>query len=632
MTISFSGLSSGIDTQTIISALVSVESTQQTLLANQQSTKQKTVDAYTALVTKLNALSSAAATVADTSSWAGTTATSTSSAVTATATGNTTASLTFDVTQVAAAHTLISADAVGATSDVVASTGSITVTNSSGTATALSVGTGSLSEVVNAINGSDTGLVASAVQVSAGSYRLQVASKTSGAASSFTLSGLDGFTAMNVLTTGQDAKIHVGDAVTGYDATSSTNTFSNLVSGLSFTVSKVESGVTVSSTVDGTAVAKSVSSMVDAANSVLSYIDSATAWDSTTKKASPLNGESSVRLLQQNILSMISGSTASGLSVTSTGQLSFDSTAFTTAFDADPTTMAAQFGSSATFAAATGATSSSVTLSSATSSTQAGSYLVNVSQAATRDQWSVPGSGAGDISGDTLSVTQGPTTINYTAATGETLDTSVANLNAQFASAGLGIVAKSTGTSITFTSSAYGTSGAFTVSGTDSSNTILAVSQDVVGQDVAGTIDGQVARGVGNVLSLPSGTSGAVGLSLVVNTSAADIAATSGAIGTVTFSPGLAQQLQQLVTSATGTNGSLTSAQTSASAQVKDLQDQIDTWTQRLTDYRARLVTEFTAMETSIATLKTSLSALGGLISSTSSTSSTSSGSGSTTG
>jgi flagellar hook-associated protein 2 len=625
MTISFSGLSSGIDTQTIISALVSVEAAQQTLLANQQSSKQQTVNAYNQLVAKLNTLSSAAVTVADTSSWAGTTATSTSTGVSATATGSTAASLTFDVQQVAAAHTLISAGSVGSTSDIVASTGSITVTNSSGTATTLSVGTGSLSEVVNAVNNSNTGLTASAVQVSPGAYRLQVASRTTGAASTFTLAGLDGFTGMNILTTGQDAKIHVGDAATGYDATSSTNTFDSLVSGLSFTVSKVESGVTVSSTVDGTGVAKSVSAMVTAANSVLSYIDSATAWDPTTKTAAPLNGESSVRQLQQNILSMISGSTAPGMSVTSGGRLSFDSTAFTTAFDANPAAVAAQFGSSATFAAAAGATSSSASLSSATSSTQAGSYVVNLSQAATREQWTLPAANAGTISTDTVTIGRGSNSISYTAASGETLATSVANLNTELANAGLGISATSTGTSIVFTAGSYGTSGAFTVSGTDATSTPLTVTQSVAGQNVAGTIDGQVALGSGNVLSLPNGTGGAVGLSLVVNSTTADIAATGGAIGTVRFSPGLAQQIQQLVSSATGTNGTVTSAQSSANAQVQNLQDQIDTWTKRLSDYRAALVSQFTAMETSIATLKNSLSALSGLVGSTSSSSGSSS-------
>ncbi len=611
MTISFSGMSSGIDTQSIISALVSVESAQQTLLKNQQSTSQQTVNAYTALVTKLNSLSSAAATVADTPSWVGTTATSSSANVTATASGTTGASLTFDVTHLAAAHTLISATAATSTSDVVASSGSISVTASDGSQTALSVGTGTLSEVISAINGSDTGLVASAVQVSAGSYRLQVAAKTTGASSQFSLSGLDGFSAMNVLTTGADASIHVGDQTTGYDATSTTNTFSNLVSGLSFTVGKVESGVTIASTVDGTGVAKNVSAMVDAANNVLAYIDSATNWDSTTKTASPLNGESSVRQLQQNILSMISSAGASGVSLTNTGTLSFNQSDFVTAFNADPAKVASQFGASAKFTASPAAANSSVAFSSATTTTRSGSYAVTVTQAAAREQWSVDAS-SGSIAGQTVAVTRGGTTVSYTAPSGEDLATSVATINTQLANAGLGIIAAQSGNTITLTAASPGSARAFTTTLDGAAATQL-----TAGQDVAGTIDGQAASGSGNVLSLATGTGGAVGLALVVDTTAADISATGGAIGTAKFSSGLARQLQQLVTTATDSStGTLTSAKNSAAAQVKSLQDQIDAWTQRLSDYRARLVSQFTAMETSINTLKTSMTALSGLTSS----------------
>lgn len=616
MTVSFSGMSSGIDTQSIISALVSVEGMQQDLLERQQTTRQKTADAYTALITKLGSLSTAAATVADTKAWAGTTATSSSTSVTATATGTTGASLTFNVTKLAAAHTLISSGSATSTSDVVAGGGTINVTAADGTPTDLSVGTGTLSEVVNAINSSSTGLVASAVQISAGAYRLQVASKTTGENSSFTMSGFDGFTGMNVLTTGSDATIHVGDDTTGYDADSTSNTFSSLVSGLSFTVSKLETGVTVSSAVDGTAVATTVSALVTAANAALSYIDSSTAWDSTTKSASPLNGESSVRLLKQKVLSMIGSANASGVTLTSTGELKFDQTAFLAAFSADPAKVARQFGASATFLAAADAPSSSVTFSSSTKATRAGSYAVNITQPAAREKWSIDTSGT--IENLTVALSRGTSSIAYTAATGEDLATSVAGINGELAAAGLGIVAAVSGNSITFTAASAGSSRAFTTSldGVDGT-------QVTAGQDVVGTIDGQSGTGSGNVLSLATGTGGAVGMSLVVDTTAADIAATSGDIGLVTFAPGLAQQLQQLVSNATDTtSGTLASGQKSANAQVKDLQDQIDSWTRRLGSYRARLVSQFTAMETSINTLKTSLSALGGLITSTSDSSS----------
>src|SRR5262249_61050045 len=119
---------------------------------------------------------------------------------------------------------------------------------------------------------------AARVQTPTGQYRLQVAAKQTGRASAFTLDGVDGFAEMNVLTQGTDATVHIGgDTPAAFDATSSTNTFSDLVPGLSFTVSKVESGVTVSSTLDGSAVADQVSTLVDSATDILSAISTATA-------------------------------------------------------------------------------------------------------------------------------------------------------------------------------------------------------------------------------------------------------------------------------------------------------------------------------------------------------------------
>jgi flagellar hook-associated protein 2 len=610
MTISFSGAASGIDTQAIISALVDVEGVQQTLLENRQESVQETVDAFSALVTKLNSLSSAAQTVADVENWVGTTGSSTSEDVTVSTSGTTGAALTFDVTQLAAAHTLVSASSVTSTSDVVAGTGTVTVTDSGGDTTDLDVGTGTLSEVLNAINNSDTGLVASAVQVSSGTYRLQVSSQTTGEDSEFSLSGLDGFTGMNVLTAGADAMIHVGDETTGYDASSTTNTFASLVTGLSFTVGAVENDVTVSSVVDGSEVADDVSAMVTAANAVLSYIDSATAWDSTTKTASPLNGESSVRHLQQRILSTISSADVDGVSLTSEGRLEFSRSDFLDAFEADPAGVARQFGPSATFAADASATSTSVALSSATSDVVTGSFAITASQPATREQWSVDATG-GTIAGHTVEVTRGTTTVSYTAGAGEDLTTSIESLNDELSASGLGVVAAQDGDTIVLTASSYGSSRAFTATldGTDGT-------QLTAGQDVAGTIDGQTATGTGNVLYLSTGTGDAVGLSVTVDTTTADIAATGGDLGSLTYSSGLARELEHLVSNATDSStGTLTSAKNSASSQVTSLQEQIDTWTDRLESYRERLVVQFTAMELAINTLNTSLTALSGLFS-----------------
>jgi flagellar hook-associated protein 2 len=623
---SISGMVSGLDTTSIINQLVQVQANQQTLLQNQQAAVQKTSDAYTQLATYLTSLSTVTSDLENTANWQGTTATSSDSSVTATTTSNVSSSLTFDVTDIARAHTLISSATYGSLNDIAAG-GTLTLTQGT-TATAVNVGSGSLTDVVNAINNANAGYTAAAVQVGTNQYRLQVASTTTGANSAFTISGTGTTPAMSILTTGTDATVHVGTGAAAYDATSSTNTFSSLVSGISFTVSKPNvSGVTISSSVDGSAVATKIQKMVDAANTVLSYINTQSAYDTSTQTGGALLGETTVQSLQQNILSAVSTAGAAGVHVTRDGTLTFDQTEFTTAYKANPAKVAAAFGATATFTQATQATATSLTLAGSTDDTRAGTYGVTVTSAAQRESWSMtPQDGV--AAGHVIALTRGATSISYTGAPGATLDDAATEINKQAAAAGMGISAAVSNGALVFTAAGFGTAGAFTASLDTVNGTKV-----TAGADVQGTIDGQAAKGLGNVLSLTSGTGGALGLSLQVSTTAADIAATGGALGTVSYTPGLAQKLTTLVNDATNsTTGVLTTAEQSQQAEIKDLQDQIDAWNDRLSAYRDTITREFTTMETTLSSLKSSMSAISGLstsmLSSDTSSSSSSSSSG----
>lgn len=598
--ISISGAVSGLDTASIINSLVQVEGNQQTLLKSQQSSAQKASDAYAQLITQLGSLGTEAKGLANTSGWQTMSATSSSSSVSVAATGNSSAYLTFDVTALAAAHTLISADTVGSTGDVVAS-GPLTLTKNDGSTTSIDVGSGSLADVVNAINSANAGISAAAVQTGQGQYRLQVAATGTGAASQFTLDGLDGFTGMNVLTQGQDAAVTVGtDPNTSYQATSATNTFANLLPGLSFTVSKLETGVTVSSSRDGTAVANQISTLVSDANKLLNQIGTYTAWDATKKSGGPLLGDSAVRLLQENVLSLVSSSGAPGLSVTRYGQVTFDSSAFLTAFKANPQQVMDQFGVNSTFAANPGMTGT-VKVVSAGDSSRAGSYAVSVLVNAAAEQWKLQPPG-GIIAGQTVVLMRGSQVVTYTAGPNDTLADAVAAINTQTSGVGFGVTAVVDGSgNLQFTANVPGAGSAFTASLNG-----VAGTQVTAGLDVQGTIDGKTALGVGNTLSLPnSPTSGANGLVLSVTASDADVAATGGNVGTVSYQPGFAQRLVTLLNQASSSNGgSLVTAQQGTQATIKDLQKQIDTWDTRLATYRSMLQTQFTAMETALATLK----------------------------
>jgi flagellar hook-associated protein 2 len=618
-----SGAVSGLDTATIINQLVSVQANQQTLLKQQQTTQQSAADALGKLATALNGVGTLAGTLAKTSTWSASAVTSSSTGVTASASGTTAGALTFDVTSVAAAHALISSNAVGSTGDVVAS-GPLTLTASDGSTTSIDVGGGTLGEVVRAVNAAGKGVVATAVQTSPGQYRLQVAATATGQASTFSLDGLDGFTGVDVLTAGSDAAIRIGsDPATAYTITSSTNTFSDVVKGLSFTVSKLENAVTVSSAVDGTAVAGQVSKLVDAVNAVLSQISTATAWNATTKTGGPLTGDSTARSLQQRLLTMVSTAGAAGVRLTRDGTLTFDQNAFLTAFNADPDKVKAAFGATSSFAPDPSVTGQ-VAFSSSTSETQPGTYPIEVTARATREQWSL---GAGTFGvGSIVQLSQGTTTVTYTVQNGDGATEVAAGITRAAAAAHVAVTAATDSQGkVVFTAANTGSGSAFSVDVDDNG----LGSQDVAGADVEGTIDGQVATGIGDVLSLRTGTGGAVGLALDTSgVTDADIGMTGGAVGSVTYTPGLARQLATFADQATATStGTLTSAQHGRQSEVKDLQDQIDEWDRRLTAYRASLTTQFTAMETALAALKNQTSSLAGLVGGSSASASSSSSS-----
>ncbi|GLY27023.1 flagellar filament capping protein FliD [Kineosporia sp. NBRC 101731] len=616
------GIVSGLDTKSIVDKLVSVQGNSQTLLKNRQIEQNSAVSAYSSMLSSIGSLVTQMSSLANTSSWATTSATSSSSSVTATATGSVANSLTFDVTSVASAQSLISNGSVNSLAATVASGSTITL-DKNGTSTSINVGTGSLSEVVSAINSANAGVTASAVQTSPGTYRLQVASTTTGEASQFTLSGLSGFPGagaqMNVLAEGTDAEISIGGSGSNaYTVTSATNTFTDVAQGLSFTVGKVEAGVTVGSSVDTTKVTDQVSGVVTNINNLLSSIATNTAWDPATKKGGPLLGDSTVRALQQQILSTVAGMNTPGLTVTSGGQVTFDKATFDTAFKSDPTGTMAAYGASSSFSGV----SASATYTRATAATQAGDYPINVTSLAKAEQWQVIPPGTGVV-GRTVALLRGSSTIKYDAAPGDDAAAVAAKLNTMLAQSGMGITAAAdVSGNLTFTSTNPGSAGAFDVefteTATGSAVSGATVSQTAEGADIKGTINGIEATGIGNILTVPPASEDpAAGLSITVNSN------TTGLIGDLTYKPGLAQQLGSLFSQMSDSQtGTLVQAQTTAKTQVKDLQTQIDAWTDRLAAYRTTVTAKFTAMESSLSALKAQQSSLASFFNSSSSSSS----------
>ena len=345
-----SGLASGLDTSSIINQLMQLEAQPQTVLKTRMSTEQSELKALQSLNSKFLSLYNSAKDLTATSAWSACSATSSSDNVTATTTSTASpGSVSFTVNATARAHNLTFNNTAALTDVVTTGSTQVHLDFLDGNTLDVETGDGTLGGLVNAINSADAGVHASTVQLNDGTYRLSVTSTTTGAASDFTLTNLDGSAILGdaTVTAGQDASITVGpDTIT-----SATNSFTGVFSGVDVTLANTATAgenVTVTVAQDTSSLGDKIQSLVDSVNSLLDDIDKDTAYDSNTKTQGVLGGESSLdRLRSELVNSVFPGGTSSmadyGLQVDRYGKLSFDKDKFDTAYAADPAATTAAF-------------------------------------------------------------------------------------------------------------------------------------------------------------------------------------------------------------------------------------------------------------------------------------------------
>lgn len=499
----------------------------------------------------------------------------------------------------------------------------------------LASGSGTLSDVMAAINGSGLAVTASAVEPASGQYRLQVSADGTGLAgavtldpNAFTSSSLGSFTQ---IATAADASVSVGGA-SGYTLTSSTDTFNSIIPGTSVTVAGTGSA-TVTVTPDAAATAKQVSSLVDAANQALNDINALTAYNAATKTGGPLMGSPEVNSLRQQVLSIFATSMGTsslgnsadvGISVNSNGTLSFDQTKFEQAFSANPSGVTSMFAQGGTFAPTSPSTSGQVSLVFAGTSTMSGSYDVSINQSATQASDSGATLSGGAVSvGENLTVSSGGTSVSYATTAGESLANIASGLNAVFGAKQLGLSATTVngGQQLQVTSNAYGSAASFSItSDTAGSGTTglgggtANVATTYSGTDVAGTINGAAATGTGQVLAASTSDQTLNGLSVLVTTPG--VTSTTD-LGQFTYTPGIAQQLVTLASEMTTSgSGALASEVSGLKAEATGLNTSIANYQALEASQQKVLQSEFTQMETTLGSLKNESSTITGALAS----------------
>lgn len=353
MGISLDGLASGLDTTALIGSVMQVEAIPQTLLKYKSQDLQSMVSALQGLNSKVAALATQAVAAAKPGALDLNTATTSSDKVTATTTAAAKAgSIDFQVTKLAQTQ-------VAVTPKVNAVVGwpytTMTI-NSGGVDYTIEPLTSNLDDVVKSVNEAGAGVTASKVAVGAGEYRLQFTATKSGEAGAFTIT--DPGTTFTNVKTAQDAEISLWPGTTAAQVVkSSTNTFTDLLPGVSLTAKEVTAApVTLTVARDDAGITKLASDLVSGANGIFSLVASKTAVTSTTNTsgtsttAGIFASDSAVRSVNQSILSAASlpvgtpprSPSEIGISITKTGAMEFDATKFGAALAADPAGTAAK--------------------------------------------------------------------------------------------------------------------------------------------------------------------------------------------------------------------------------------------------------------------------------------------------
>lgn len=348
------GLISGLDTTTLINNLMTIESSQQTLLKTKQTTASSTVTALQSLNTKVASLAAAAKAAAASDSWQAVKATSSADSVTAsTTTGAQIASVSFSVDAVAQSQSTL----YSLPDTYSSATPSFTITRG-GTTTTVTALSSNIGDIMAAFNADGTGVRASAVNVGTSAspvYKLQLSGTDTGAGASFSVTADNATDPTQLvgqsLRSATDAKITLWPGTEGATQVSSaSNTFTGLMTGVDVTVSAVTTDpVTVDVKRDDSALSTLASNLVTNLNTVLSEIASRTASTTSTADdggtiltAGLLSGNSTIRMLQQDLLasgSLQSANTSPasvGIILNDDGTFTFDADAFADALAADP--------------------------------------------------------------------------------------------------------------------------------------------------------------------------------------------------------------------------------------------------------------------------------------------------------
>jgi flagellar hook-associated protein 2 len=359
MAISSTGLGSGLDVSSIISQLSALEKQPLKALQTKATNLQTQLSAVGTIQSQISAVASAATKLGSVLNWKATTATSSNSGAlgVSASTGAAAATYSVEVQKLAKAQSLslptgaTATPLPTATEQIGSGTLSIQVGAKAAVDITINPGEGSLAQIASKINAtSGLGVSASVLTDGSGKVNLILRATDTGTAGAFNVTVTEGSAPSSNLSrlatanmTQNQAAQNAEATVNGVQVTSSKNTLTDVIGGLTLNLNQVTTApVEVVVAKDTASIKKNIEDFISAYNTLNATLSDATAYDAASKTAGPLQGDSVTNGLQRAFRGLLSsmnntGSTFSrladvGITAQLGGALTLDSTKLTAAF------------------------------------------------------------------------------------------------------------------------------------------------------------------------------------------------------------------------------------------------------------------------------------------------------------
>lgn len=621
------GIGSGLDVNTIVAKLMSVEQRPLTLLDKKQASYQTDLSAYGSLKSLFSSFQGAMKNLSDPANYQGLTASSADSTILTASAGQGAAPGNYTISVANTAQAQVLAATGIASLQNPSSTGTLTLQVGSNTAATITIDSSNntLAGLRDAINAAGAGVTATIVNDgSATPYKLVLSANATGASNTIQVTNNlaagelhDAVASLAEVRAGKDASL----TVNGVAVKSASNSVTTVIPGITLNVTKAgDTSLNVSR--DTSMLQAAVGSFVNAYNNVNGTIAKLTAFDPTTKTGGPLLGDSLAQSLQTRLRNVIgsaipgTGSSLTtlsqiGVSFQKDGSLSLDSSKLSNVMTSNFSGIAALFSEQGKSG------NSLLTFIGAGDAATAGDYQVNITTAAA--QAAATGNNAPAVStvidgtNDGFAVTVDGTASGnvalahgtYTAAQlASALQTAI-NSSSALKTAGASVNVAVTGGKLAITSATYGSASTLSaIAGTGISALGFSGTESGVGANVAGSfVRGGVtytATGVGQVLTAAAG-SGADSMSVKYTGTASQLASNNSI--TLNYAEGYASRLYKFAGTVVDPDGSLASRTDGLNKSIADLGNQRDAINRRLTQVEANYRAQFASLDTMISSL-----------------------------